>query len=714
MERFSRVILNLIFCIQVFLIFLLFVGNRIELPPWLQVAGRMHPLVLHLPIGGMVFLVVLMLALKPSDQAVTRVFQVGLMLTSLSASIAALFGFFLSLQGDYGAEALFRHKIGGVILSWLCYIALLWFRAEKKKSVFYGMGILSCLVLVFTGHTGAILTHGDNFLLAPISGPKTVLTAENASAYRYAIEPILERKCFSCHNETKAKGGLVMTSVDRFKAGGDDGTPWVEGDPQASRMIKAFYLPISDDKHMPPDGKPQLTNIEIAALKAWIKSGADFEKKLAQFEDQDSLKTMVASLMASLPPPVVEKAYTFSAASGDVIRDLNTPFRTVFPLYQNSPALQADFFVRKSFEPQALDELKGIKEQLVVLNLSKMPVTDQDLSTIGTFNNLEHLNLNFSAIKGEGLAALSTLKNLQSISLSGTSIRASDLNAVLELPNLREVFIWSTRISEAQRDSLSERHPGISIVNSQFKDDSILKLSAPILENEGIVQPDDDIVLRHPMPGVTIRYTLDGTDPDTLSGRLYDQPFRLGQTTVIKSRACKESWYCSKVFEVTCFVAGLKPSKIELLTQPDPQYPGEGAASLWDGRKGAADVLKEPSWLGYRNGPFIAAVAFQENKPTISRIVISYGKNLGAYSFPPEEVEVWGGERNDNLKLIERVKTVQPKGYEPLRVEALSIPIPESTYAYYKVIAKPVARLPQWHNGKGEKGWIFIDEIFFY
>ncbi len=31
---------------------------------------------------------------------------------------------------------------------------------------------------------------------------------------------------------------------------------------------------------------------------------------------------------------------------------------------------------------------------------------------------------------------------------------------------------------------------------------------------------------------------------------------------------------------------------------------------------------------------------------------------------------------------------------------------------YLKVVATPVERLPKWHKGKGEKGWIFIDEIF--
>lgn len=715
MDRVNRVVLNFIFCVQVLLIFLLFVEDRIHLPAWVQVAGRMHPLVLHLPIGFMIFLVVIMLLQKQFDKTATRqVVHIGLLLTSLSASIAALFGFFLSLQSDYGTAVLMRHKISGVLLSCLCYAILLWHGSDKKKSAFFGLVTLSCLVLVFTGHTGSVLTHGDNFLLGPISKSDVVLTAENASAYKYAVEPILERKCFSCHNESKAKGGLIMTSVDKFKAGGDNGKPWVAGKPLESRMIKAFYLPLSHDEHMPPDGKPQLNQLEIATLKAWIKSGADFEKKLDQFENGDSLKFIVASLAAAQPPPPVVEEYTFSAASDDVVKKLNTPFRTVFPLFENSPALQADFFVRKSFEVKALEELKAIKDQLVVLNLSKMPVTDKDLSIIKSFKNLEHLNLNFSALKGEGLSELGGLQNLKSLSLSGTAVNISHLTPVLALPKMQELYIWSTRITDAGRDSLAKKNPDISIINNQFKDDSKLKLSKPIIENEGVIKKDEEIVLKHPMPGVTIHYTLDGTDPDTIKGLVYDHALKFEETTVIKARTCKESWYCSDVFEVTCFVEGIKPAQIELLNPADPQYPAEGAQSLSDGRKGVSDVLKEPSWLGYRKQPFMAEFDFSVPAPPLKRIVISFAKNLGAYSFPPEEVEVWAGENTNQLKLIKKVKVDQPKEYGALKVEALSIPFETGAHQFYKVVAKPLAKLPKWHSGKGEKGWVFIDEIFFY
>ncbi len=715
MKTINRIVLNVIFCLQILLLFLLFVENRVEVPAWLQVAGRLHPLILHLPIGFIIFLVVIILLQKQFDKTSThQIIHIGLLITSLSASLAALFGFFLSLQDEYGTEALMRHKISGVMLSWLCYAVLVWNNQGGKRPIFLGLGIFTIVTLIFAGHTGSVLTHGENFLLAPISASPE-LTVENASVYQFAVQPILEKKCFSCHNEVKAKGGLIMTSIDKFKAGGKNGKEWVEGKPEESRMIKAFYLPLSHDEHMPPDGKPQLTAVEIATIEAWIKSGADFEKKLNQFAEGDSLKFIVASFLAAqTSTPAAEKQYNFEAASNDVVENLNSPFRSVFPLYQNSSALQADFFLKESFQVKALEELKSIQDQLVVLNLSKMPVTDKDLQIISSFKNLEILNLNFTKIEGKSLPSLQSLKNLQSLSLSGTPVTGKDLETVLKLPQLREIYIWNTKINDGERQVLSKKYPDITIIGNLFADDGILKLGKPIVDNEGVIRKGDRVSLNHNMPGVKILFSLDGTEPDSLKGEIYSEPLSIQETVILKAKACKDAWYCSDVQEVTCFIQGISPEHIELLNASDVQYPGEGAKSLTDLRKGFADDFKEPVWLGYRTQPFSAAFDFGKDL-LIKKIVISYGKNIGGYIFPPEEVEIWAGNDAKNLSLLKKLKVDQPSGNSPSKVEALSIPIEaKANYQFYKVVAKPVAKLPAWHGSKGEKAWFFIDEIFFY
>ena len=152
----------------------------------------------------------------------------------------------------------------------------------------------------------------------------------------------------------------------------------------------------------------------------------------------------------------------------------------------------------------------------------------------------------------------------------------------------------------------------------------------------------------------------------------------------------------------------------ELLNAPDAQYPGEGVKTLTDLRKGFADIFKEPSWLGYRDDSFAAGFSISSEK-LLQKVVISYGRNIGGFIFPPEEVEVWAGSDKNHLKRIGQLKVAQPKDYVSSSVEALTIPItPSPSDKYYKVVAKPVKKLPGWHKSKGEKGWFFVDEIFFY
>jgi hypothetical protein len=124
--------------------------------------------------------------------------------------------------------------------------------------------------------------------------------------------------------------------------------------------------------------------------------------------------------------------------------------------------------------------------------------------------------------------------------------------------------------------------------------------------------------------------------------------------------------------------------------------------------------LKEPSWLGFRENAFEAGFDFRNQPPSIHKIVLSYADNLGGYIFPPTEVEVWGGKNAMENKLIKTIKIEQPTGYRSQSMEAIGVSFDSSTHEYYKIVAKPVGKLPLWHGGKGQKGWFFVDEVFFY
>jgi hypothetical protein len=56
--------------------------------------------------------------------------------------------------------------------------------------------------------------------------------------YDEHVKPILQAKCFRCHNDDTKKGGLSLTSHASGMAGGGSGPVVNAGDPDGSRLLK--------------------------------------------------------------------------------------------------------------------------------------------------------------------------------------------------------------------------------------------------------------------------------------------------------------------------------------------------------------------------------------------------------------------------------------------------------------------------------------------
>jgi hypothetical protein len=104
------------------------------------------------------------------------------------------------------------------------------------------------------------------------------------------------------------------------------------------------------------------------------------------------------------------------------VQKLNTNYRLIRPLSADSPALFVNFYNRASFKSENIEELMPLKEQIVAMDLSKMPVSDGDLKKLAQFPELRKLILNFTDITGTTLGELQKLAKLRELSLSGTAV----------------------------------------------------------------------------------------------------------------------------------------------------------------------------------------------------------------------------------------------------------------------------------------------------
>ena len=149
----------------------------------------------------------------------------------------------------------------------------------------------------------------DNFIAEKISRVSAQNTAAHAGTVDFFrdIQPILETKCFDCHQGTKTKGGLRLDSLaEALKGGETDGAAIVLKHPEKSALIARIS---TDDEEviMPPKGKP-LTKAQVELLSRWIKEGANWpELKVdhvnltAQTDDLAFLRRVTLDTLGVVP-----------------------------------------------------------------------------------------------------------------------------------------------------------------------------------------------------------------------------------------------------------------------------------------------------------------------------------------------------------------------------------------------------------------------------
>jgi hypothetical protein len=534
-----------------------------------------------------------------------------------------------------------------------------------------------------------------------------VVLLQDAVVFNNMVKPILEAKCMSCHNSKKAKGRLIMETEEMLLKGGKSGSLWDVNEADLGLLLKRVHLPIDQKKHMPPAGKTQLTDYEIEVLTAWIKKGSDFKLRVADLPADDSLFLLAANMFSNGESEV----YDFEAAAESKIKSLNTENRVVQALALESPALVANFYGASLYKSEQLKELLEVKQQLVSLNLNKIPATNADMKLVGQFTNLRKLNLAFTNISSEGLKELSSLKKLKQLSLSGVPLNEADLKIFASLPELAHVFLWNTGLKPDAIAALQKNLKQVKFENGFNGDTIVLQLNQPVLENEETIINDTlPLKLKHYVKGVSIRYTLDGTDPDSITSPEYNGKVTLNKNLTLKAKAFKAGWTASEIIETYFFKNTYHADSAVLLTPTDKSYQGKGGVILIDGKKGETNFRTE-KWLGYKANRMEVLLLYK-TAINVSSVTLSGLVDIASYIMPPASVEVWGGADKNHLKLLGKVTPNQPGKIIPTYLKGYDVSFKTTPVNCIKLVAIPVGKLPAWHPGKGDKGWVFADEIF--
>ena len=467
--------------------------------------GRLHPLIVHVPIGILLFAFALILFQRYRRVEIEAVISFALLLGTISAIAACVAGWILAQSGEYDADLVFKHQWTGIATAAIGFAA---YFIKPFRSV---LTVTTVAVLAVAGHYGGNLTHGEDYLFpkkktpsvkkvatidstqniinqqvvtlidtsktalphisqAVLSNtvknvspnvsqanlPNTTQTAPNAVAqmmtqkrfmYRDEIAPILENKCYNCHSATKKKGGLRLDTEDFIREGGKSGSVLTAGNPDKSQMYLSLLLPEDDDDHMPPQGKPQLTPQEIATIHQWIKQGASFQEVVSTFAagsvaPKPASTPNVATNLTTLKLPKVTTETTQTAVS--------TPKATVNTAIQNTEAA----ILKNKTEAATPSVLSQLKQQNIIV------------STFGEGSN--YLMANFVNVKNYNS---SLIDNLQSVSnqlvrvrLSNQPVSDADIKKLSSLKNITRLNLEKTSISDAALVHLKDL-PNLEQVN---------------------------------------------------------------------------------------------------------------------------------------------------------------------------------------------------------------------------------------------------------
>jgi hypothetical protein len=614
--------------------------------------------------------------------------------------VTVVAGIFLATE-DYTGDAMSWHK--WTAISSLGVAVALYFLRDRPIAMLRSLAASLAVLPVLAGHFGAALTHGEDFLLAPLNGTdEPTLTLAEAEVFRDLVQPIFESKCIACHQEGKIKGELRLDLLTGIQKGGKSGALFVAGKPELSLLIQRIHLPLEEEEHMPPKNKLQLTEEELEILSLWVSSGGGFDQKVMDLPQEDPLFQLVSARFSA------QKSYSFSAADPDDITALTTFFRKVRPVVPGSPALEVAYYGSSAFESKSLAELKIIQDQVVKLNLNRMPLQEVDLSLLADFQNLESLSLNFTSVSGAQLKSLINLTKLEGLAISGNKLDEEGFKALTEMPQLKRLYLWQTGLNEQQKEELGKLLPTTQLDFGYEGNGVIYPLNPPKIKFEStLFEGKTEVSLSHPIRSTEIRYTLDGSLPDSISSPVYKDPIVLSASTPIRSRAFAAGWIGSADTKELLIKKGITPTGFNLISPPNPKYAAKGAASLFDGIKAKANHTTG-DWLGFSESPLDLTLTLGSVQPKL--LEVSFLLHEGAYIFPPQSLEVWIGNKGVWKKVNNQAQANSTKIEEP-RFGLVSIPLPAGPMDQIRLKAQPIAKLPAWHPGAGAKGWIFVDEI---
>lgn len=441
----------------------------------LQLLGRLHPLIVHLPIGFFV-LAGLLYWTDRKEKRYTQLMTKLFLWTGIVSILACLSGFLLYRNEGFGIETVQGHLFFGIATALFSFALYFKWKSDSvfllKKISSPVMIILGLFLISITGHKGGNMTHGEGYLVEPLPrGIKKALgipvfellpiaveedSWQEANLYAEVVHPILNNKCVSCHGPKQAKGELRLDDIDAILLGGENGAVITAHNSEKSELFARVISSKDDEGHMPPKGKKPLTKEEIAVLKSWIDVGHPFEGEIVSHGLEEKLfEPFFPKDQEEFYPETSLPTLPIDSLQAAKIAGLHVEY-----LSKNSPLLRVTAINKPHFALEDTLILAPLSSHIVDLDLSNTSINDSIYPFLVQLTNLTVLNLGQTKITDEGIDQLAQLSHLKHLNLTKTGVTNVLLEKLKRFPSIKRVFVFGTALSS---DTSVEVIEGLSI-----------------------------------------------------------------------------------------------------------------------------------------------------------------------------------------------------------------------------------------------------------
>lgn len=237
-----------------------------------------------------------------------------------------------------------------------------------------------------------------------------------------------------------------------------------------------------------------------------------------------------------------------------------------------------------------------------------------------------------------------------------------------------------------------------------------LQLAPPLVKiKSAYIRDSASVEVLFNQPGAATHYTFETRDPKE-TDPAFISPLRIKSPGTIRLKTIGKNFDPSETISVSFFSAGKKIDRIQT-SAPQEFYASQKSESLNDAVGGIAN-FRSGHWTGFNSDTVWIECSWNQPQ-AIKGMDLGLLQDEASWIFLPKRIEYWIKDKKTGKWKINSFKDIPSTAKGPKQVYIDQTKFKSDLVASeLKILMINHSKIPDWHESKGERAWIFIDEVF--